>query len=93
MIVVIAAWISYSMGSGELLLVNERPTTSKALQDVAALIEIQGLEFNRADTMEECLSALETSNLPTFPDTLAFFGNDSQFLSVDVHSDCYSAAQ
>ncbi|VDM37196.1 unnamed protein product [Toxocara canis] len=56
------------MSTGSLLLAHDRPSTSTALQNVSTLIEIQGLEFNRADTMEECVLALERSNLPTFPD-------------------------
>ncbi|KHN82409.1 Calcitonin receptor-like protein 1 [Toxocara canis] len=56
------------MSTGSLLLAHDRPSTSTSLQNVSTLIEIQGLEFNRADTMEECVLALERSNLPTFPD-------------------------
>uniref|UniRef100_A0A915BJB7 Calcitonin receptor n=1 Tax=Parascaris univalens TaxID=6257 RepID=A0A915BJB7_PARUN len=56
------------MGSRSLLLVHERPSTSNVQQNASTLIEIKGLEFNRADTMDECLNALERSNLPTYPD-------------------------
>uniref|UniRef100_F1L018 Calcitonin receptor-like protein 1 n=1 Tax=Ascaris suum TaxID=6253 RepID=F1L018_ASCSU len=56
------------MSSRSLLLMHERPSTSSVQQNASTLIEIKGLEFNRADTMDECLTALERSNLPTYPD-------------------------
>lgn len=44
-----------------------QPSTSAVESNV--WVEIRELEFNRADTMEQCLAALEANSLPTFPDT------------------------
>uniref|UniRef100_A0A0R3RIC0 G_PROTEIN_RECEP_F2_4 domain-containing protein n=1 Tax=Elaeophora elaphi TaxID=1147741 RepID=A0A0R3RIC0_9BILA len=45
-----------------------QPSTSWAY-NVDQLVHIDGLEYNRARTMDECIKALERSSLPTFPDS------------------------
>ncbi|MCP9258819.1 Calcitonin receptor-like protein 1 [Dirofilaria immitis] len=44
-----------------------QPSTSWAYS-AGTLVKIDGLEYNRARTMDECIKALERSSLPTFPD-------------------------
>lgn len=44
-----------------------QPSTSWA-HNVGELVQIHGLEYNRAETMDECIEALERNSLPTFPD-------------------------
>lgn len=45
-----------------------QPSTSWAY-NAGKLVQINGLEYNRARTMDECIKALERSSLPTFPDS------------------------
>lgn len=45
-----------------------QPSTSWAYY-ADKLVQIDGLEYNRAKTMDECIKALERSSLPTFPDS------------------------
>ncbi|VDP25355.1 unnamed protein product [Onchocerca flexuosa] len=45
------------------------PSTSWETYNVFKLIEINGLDYNRAMTMDECIKALERSSLPTFPNS------------------------
>uniref|UniRef100_A0AAF5PS89 Uncharacterized protein n=2 Tax=Wuchereria bancrofti TaxID=6293 RepID=A0AAF5PS89_WUCBA len=45
-----------------------QPSTSWAY-NASKLVQINGLEYNRARTMDECIKALERSSLPTFPDS------------------------
>lgn len=45
-----------------------QPSTSWAY-NTDKLIEINGLEYNRARTMDECIKALERNSLPTFPNS------------------------
>ncbi|VBB33266.1 unnamed protein product, partial [Acanthocheilonema viteae] len=44
-----------------------QPSTSWAY-NVNKLVQIDGLEYNRAETMDQCIKVLEQSSLPTFPD-------------------------
>nr|CDP95701.1 BMA-PDFR-1, isoform c [Brugia malayi] len=46
-----------------------QPSTSWAY-NAGKLVQINGLEYNRARTMDECIKALERSSLPTFPDSM-----------------------
>lgn len=48
-----------------------QPSTSWA-HNVGELVQIHGLEYNRAETMDECIEALERNSLPTFPDPSRF---------------------
>ncbi|VDM95544.1 unnamed protein product [Thelazia callipaeda] len=48
--------------------VTTQPSTSFAYY-AGRLVQINGLEYNRARTMNGCIEALERSSLPTFPDT------------------------
>uniref|UniRef100_A0A915Q6J1 Calcitonin receptor n=1 Tax=Setaria digitata TaxID=48799 RepID=A0A915Q6J1_9BILA len=45
-----------------------QPSTSWAYHP-GKLVQIHGLEYNRARTMDECIKALERNSLPTFPDS------------------------
>ncbi|VDK64866.1 unnamed protein product [Gongylonema pulchrum] len=45
-----------------------QPSTSRAYH-AGGLVKIRGLEYNRAETMDQCIKALERNSLPTFPDT------------------------
>lgn len=45
-----------------------QPSTSWAY-NADKLVQIDGLEYNRATTMDQCIKALERSSLPIFPDS------------------------
>lgn len=49
------------------------PSTSQVQH--GKLLEIKGLEFNFAYTMEECIEALEMNSLPAYPDMSQFLLN------------------